>query len=75
MSSLPNNNVIQYPSGRWGFVGSVCTDLCYMQQDGSPPTNKQLDTARHCGPGFANLRARTFATEADALQAAADLVS
>ena len=73
MTTLPANHVMQFPSGRWGFVGHVDTRLAFVQADGSAPTDKQLDTARHCGPGFAKLRKRTWDSRETALEAARDL--
>ena len=72
---IPNSNVIQYPTGRWGFVGRVSAALAVVQLDGSPATEKQIVTAKQFGPRLAHVKDRTFATKADALQAAADLDS
>ena len=66
---------MQYPTGRWGFVGCVSCSLAYVQLDGSPATEKQLETARGFGPRLAHVKTRCLATKADALQAAADLDS
>ncbi len=71
MTSLPQNSLMQYPTGCWGFVGSVRADLCYVQLDGSPATDAQLDKARGFGPRLARLKTRSFATKADALAALA----
>ena len=72
---IPNSNAIQYPSGRWGFVGRVSAALAYVQLDGSPATEEQLATAAQFGPRLAHITTRTFATKAEALHAAADLDS
>ena len=61
--------VIQYPSGNWGFVGDVPAVLAYTDGDGNPPTARQLDIARHCGPGFASLKTRSWPTREAALLA------
>ena len=69
-------HLIQYPSGRWGFVGCVPQRLAY---DGSA---EDMATAALCGPGLAAKIAarhgRTFKvlawdTEAQARAAAAAL--
>lgn len=62
-------SVIQYPTGRWGFVGRVPAALSYAQKDGSAPTAKQLDAAAHCGPGFAGLKPRSWETRESAIAA------
>lgn len=71
MSRLPKNVLTKYPTGCWGFVGSVRADLCYVQMDGSPATDAQLEKARQFGPRLAHLKECTFATKADALAALA----
>lgn len=72
---IKKNVVIQYPSGRWGFAGSVSAELTYVQLDGSPATQEQLATAARFGPRLARVTTRAFTTKAEALQAAADLDS
>lgn len=67
--SLPENIPLQFPSGRWGFVGRVRGDLAYVQVDGTTATETQLETARRCGPRLARLKTRSFATKAEALAA------
>lgn len=67
-------HIIQYPSGRFGFVGRVPAALAH---EGSA---EDLETARICGPGLAQKIAarngRSFATltwaSREAAQAAAD---
>ena len=74
VGSLPPNVLQQFPSGRWGFCGSVHPSLRFEMSDGSPPTDEALNVARQCGPGFARhlgLGSRTWATAEDA-EAAAD---
>lgn len=69
-------HVIQYPSGRFGFVGKVPQELAHR---GHPD---DLEIARICGPGlarkFAARNSRVFEslsweTKEAAIQAAADL--
>ena len=71
-----NAHAIQYPSGRWGFVGfAVPAALAYEGDD------DLLAVAKQCGPGFAqriaardgrNFRALSWDNEADALAARAE---
>ena len=53
-------SIIQYPTGRWGFVGRVPVALGCVQQNGQAPTPKQADAVAHCGPGIVGLRPRTW---------------
>lgn len=69
--SLPKNALIQFSTGCWGFVGSVRADLCYVQIDGSPATDAQLEKARQFGPRLAGVKTRVFTTESEALAALA----
>lgn len=64
---LPENDVIQFPTGRWGFVGRVRADLAYVAKDGTPATEEQLDTAQRFGPRLAGVTTRTFDTREEAL--------
>ena len=70
---LPENVLRQYPTGRWGFCGSVAAELAFVTKDGGTPTESQLDAARHCGPGIAGLRPRTWDSKAAALAAVAEI--
>ena len=53
--NLPENVVMQYPTGKWGFVGRVSLSLTYGRKDGAPLTlvdkddNSQLNSI---GPRF-----------------------
>lgn len=53
---------IRFPSGRWGFVGSIPTELAFDYESES-----DLQIALQCGPGFAMKAAarhgRTFRTK------------
>lgn len=67
---LPENVLEQYPSGRWGFVGSVRADLAICRVDGSPASEDEIAQAKQFGLGFCSgLTTRSFATEADAIAA------
>lgn len=72
--NLPANCLIQ-TNGYFHFVGRVDIRLCYVQIDGAPLTQKQIDGVKHCGPGLfkATIKSRTFATREEALQAVAEL--
>lgn len=54
-------HVIQFPSGRWGFVGSVPEALAFEG------TAEEIQKARQFGPGFAKVKAVSFATKEDAI--------
>lgn len=70
-SKLPEHALVER-NGRWSFAGSVDFRLAFVSKvDGGEPTAKQIDAAKHCGPGFAKLARRSFATKAEAIEAAA----
>lgn len=59
--------LIQFPTKDYGFAGSIPVELAFVGKDGSVPTERQLEIARHCGPGFAKLKTRAWPTAAEAL--------
>lgn len=65
------NCILQYPSGRWGFAGSVHPRLAFVRKDGGTPEARQLWEARQFGPRLAGLKTRSWATEEEARAAAA----
>ncbi len=69
-AGLPENTLIKNPAGTYSFVGRVDTRLAFVTKNGGVPTAKQLDGARHAGPGIVGLRTRTFPTSDAALKAA-----
>jgi hypothetical protein len=76
--TLPTNVVIQFPSGRWGFVGHVDARLAYAMKDGSPVAAPLIAELRESSnPGMVeSLRGvvtRTWGTEAEALAAAQEV--
>lgn len=71
---LPANQIIRYPSGRYGFVGRVDARLAYVTAEGGAPTEAQMDAARRCGPRIAGIKTRSFASAEEA-QAALDALS
>jgi hypothetical protein len=58
--------LIQFPSGRWGFVGRVPATLAYICKDGSTPSKQQFENAHIAGPHFAGLKARAWDTRSEA---------
>lgn len=60
------------PTGRWALVGRAPVRAAYERKDGQPLTADDIDAIRHAGPGFAPVKARTYATEEEALRAAAE---
>ncbi len=70
LKGLPVNAIIQFPSGRWGFTGKVSGELAFVNKDGGPPTEKQLQDAREFGPGLIGIKGRAWDTKKEALAAA-----
>ena len=68
-------HTIQYPSGKWGFVGSVPLCLSYEKKDGSPITKKEIaDLAQTNNPAMTaksyGIIRRVFDSEDEAKNAA-----
>jgi hypothetical protein len=70
---LPENALIQTPSGAWSFVGRVDARLAYVTKDGFQPSERQMSDARSFGPGLIGLKTRVVPTRAAAEMALADL--
>ena len=68
--ALPENVLIQFPSGRWGFVGHVDSRLSYTMLDGSPVTAEAAAIVSGFGPALAKVRTRAWETPEAALAAA-----
>lgn len=68
MRGLPCS-LIQFPSGRWGYVGKVPAALSFVRKDGSEASAAELMTACEFGPDLAGVKTRSWATEADAIAA------
>ena len=67
-------HVIQFPSGKWGFVGNVPSDLSYEQKDGTPATSEQISNIKQFGAGFVSgVRKRGWDTKEQAIAEAARL--
>jgi len=68
-------HVLQYPSGRFGFVGHVPMELAFQHEDGTAPNEQeQKELVQANIPSMVckkyGLKTRTFATEQDAILAA-----
>ena len=60
--------VIQFPSKKWGFVGSVPCSLLYARKDGKPITNDDISSLHQAGPGFVpHVETMTWESEEAAL--------
>ncbi len=71
LGRLPLNNVMQYPTGRWGFVGTVDGRLAAEHTDGTPLTEQEMIDCRKFGRGlFKNIRSRSWETREEAIAAA-----
>jgi hypothetical protein len=74
LHNLPDNVVIQFPSGQWGFVGRVDARLMYEQKDGSPASAEQIAKVMQHGSGLVrDVQRRTWDTKEEALTAAQQL--
>lgn len=78
IGNLPKNVVNKFPTGRWGFVGSVDLRLYWIGLDGVELDYKTLRAVAEVasfGERFALKMAkrRTFATKEEALAAAEEL--
>jgi hypothetical protein len=76
---LPANSVIHFPSGKWGFVGSVDVRLAMVLDGQVIETEEQLAEAARCyqvemyGMVRRRLTSRVWDSQEEALQAAAAL--
>ena len=73
IGKLPLHELIQYPSGRWGFAGRVDARLAYVTKDGKTPTANQFESARIAGPDIAGLKTRAWDSMEQAIIAAQKL--
>jgi hypothetical protein len=64
--NMTKNTLIQYPSGKWGFVGRVHEDLSYTMKDGSPLTAAARAAIHQAGPGFAPVKSLAWETPEEA---------
>jgi hypothetical protein len=72
---LPDNDLMKFHTGCWGFVGRVDVRLAYCRINGGSATDAQLELARRFGPRMAGLKSRSFATRREALAALAEIVT
>jgi hypothetical protein len=77
MVSALGLEVIKYPSGKFGFVGRVPTDLAWQMSDGSiVPEQIAADIMGACIRSYAmkthGVSTRVFASREDAIKFAAD---
>ena len=70
MSGALPQSLIQFPSGRWGFVGRVDARLAYTAKDGSPADPAEIVKAKNFGPALANVKTCSWATAEEAIAAA-----
>jgi hypothetical protein len=73
ISRLPDNVLIDTPTGRFIFVGRVDARLVYQTAEGDLPTDEQLKIATQFGSRFSGLRSRSFASREEAAAFAASL--
>lgn len=63
-----------WPSGKWGFVGSIPQVLAYEYADGSPISDADAKDIRSFGPGMVcksrGIHTRAWDTKEEALAAA-----
>ncbi len=55
--------LIQYPSGRWGFVGTIDYRLGWIRKDGSMPTAAEVETDLMLPASYRRLKSRSFETQ------------
>ena len=73
MFSRVGLHVTQYPSGKWGYVGSVPTNLAWQMSDGSAvPEEIAADIAQACVRSMAmkahRVTTRVFSSREDAVR-------
>lgn len=70
----PINQLIQYPSGRWGFIGRVDGRLAYTHKDGRLIDDASfLDKLSKVNNPALLAKGRSFATRQEAIDAARSL--
>lgn len=71
--SYAENQLIQFPSGAWGYVGRVDARLAFTSLGGEAPDPRQIEIAQSFGPRLADVRMRTWKTHAAAVKSALEL--
>lgn len=69
MSGIYQCSILQYPSGRYGLVGSVPGALAYTRVDGSVPTDQEIDDDLRLPGNYRRLKNRTYASREEAQEA------
>jgi len=65
----------KYPSGRFGFVGSIPNELAFKnKKTGAPATPEEIEKGKRFGPGHAGLSPQTWASEEEAVAALTDVM-
>jgi hypothetical protein len=65
-------HVMEYPTGRFGYVGSVPTTLAFTAPDGGPADPAEVEKACSFGQRFGKVKSRTFATKEEAVAFASE---
>lgn len=65
--------LIQFPSKKFGFVGSGPVDLFYTMPDGSVPAIEYVKDQERLPGNYRTIRAKVWDSAADAIQCATDL--
>jgi hypothetical protein len=69
-TSFNGCHIMQYPTGKWGFVGRVPRTLAWQRRDGARMTETDWHTVAYCmAPGSFGYGAVAFETEAQAIAA------
>lgn len=58
--------VIQYPSGRFGFVGSVPSHLAYVGPNGEALESAEIERQLRLPAKYRTMKTRTWATKEEA---------
>jgi hypothetical protein len=79
-AGFPENQLLDFPSGKWGFVGNVDARLGHVYKDGrelgdplSDEDEAEMQKAKSFGVGFTDLKTRVFHSPYDAMAAAKKL--
>lgn len=66
-------HIIENPSGTFSFVGSVPAELAYTDKQGHYVSPETIRSELRLPASYRNIRGRSFATRAQALECAATL--
>ena len=59
-------SVIQYPSGTFGFVGSVPVQLAYVTKAGNTVTNEEVESQMRLPASYRTIKSRSFISAEEA---------